>query len=131
MNGRITIITQASVMTVIRTRSATDQSRMMRITRTVQNGTSIEGVGKATPKAAFKAGPKSALGPSLGSVRRARQRHHGRSYGSWMTRYSALIRGGSPVVGTGGGERSTSKRIHVIGLASPRSAALPKLSIYV
>jgi len=60
MNGRITIIRLASVTTVIRTRSAAGQSRMVRITRIVQNGTGIEGTRKATLKAAFKAGPKSA-----------------------------------------------------------------------
>jgi len=61
MNGRITIIRLASVTTVIRTRSAAGQSRMMRsITRIIQNGTGIEGTRKAALKAAFKAGPKSA-----------------------------------------------------------------------
>src|SRR3954447_5424369 len=74
-NGRIRIIRHASVTAVIRTKSATGQSRMIRSTRIVQNGTSIEAVRKAAPKAAFKAGIKSALEASLGSGRRARQRH--------------------------------------------------------
>src|SRR3954447_21513485 len=75
MNGRIRIIRHASVTAIIRTKSATGQSRMIRSTRIVQNGTSIEAVRKAAPKAAFKAGIKSALEASLGSGRRARQRH--------------------------------------------------------
>ena len=78
MNGRIRIIRHASVTAVMRTKSATGQSRMIRSTRIVQNGTSIEGVLKAAPKAAFKADIKSALGAGLGSARWARQRHRGR-----------------------------------------------------
>src|SRR3954454_19736347 len=62
MNGRIRIIKQANVTTVIRTRSATGQSRMMRITRIVQNGASIERARKAAPRAALNAGSKSARG---------------------------------------------------------------------
>src|SRR4051812_19164228 len=66
MNGRIRIIRHASVTAVIRTKSATGQSRMIRSTRIVQNGTSIEDARKAALKAAFKAG--------LGSARRAPSR---------------------------------------------------------
>src|SRR3954471_3969005 len=85
MNGRIRIIKQANVTTVIRTRSAIGQSRMMRITRIVQNGASIERARKAAPRAALNTGSKSARGVSLGSTRRARQRHRGR-FGTWEVR---------------------------------------------
>src|SRR3954468_23707215 len=65
MNGRIRIIRHASVTAVIRTKSATGQSRMMRNTRIVQNGTSIEGARKAALKAAFKVAPTSVRGVGL------------------------------------------------------------------
>src|SRR5215204_330310 len=57
MNGRIRIIRPASVTAVIRTKSATGQSRMMRSTRIVQNGTSIEDACEAARKGLLRPAP--------------------------------------------------------------------------
>src|SRR3954462_8227115 len=63
-NGRIRIIRHASVTAVIRTKSATGQSRMIRSTRIVQNGTSIEGGAKLLRRRLLRPASNPLLGPA-------------------------------------------------------------------